>query len=258
MYGPNHRCNRNIGVWTEEFQDKLKKTTIGIAGLGGQGLIATILARNGIGNLKIADPDVFERHNIQRQVYALESTVGRNKTVVTANGLKDINPEINIINYEEGITFDNLEDFLEGCDFLHDGMDYFVPDLKLEFHRKARERGLIVTTAFHVGTGASAITFHPKKGMCFEEYFGYAGQGKDWKMDHDKIVKIDPDYIDREFFLSRVNEGEIPTSCDAALFSSVLVTGIYKRLLMGKDIVYAPKMLRVDVVDDSLYKKLLM
>ncbi|MFH1682595.1 MAG: ThiF family adenylyltransferase, partial [Candidatus Woesearchaeota archaeon] len=69
-YDKTNRYNRNIGVWSEEFQDRLKDVTVGVAGLGAGASIVPVLARNGFGNLKIADPDVFEIHNLNRQYYA--------------------------------------------------------------------------------------------------------------------------------------------------------------------------------------------
>ena len=110
----SERFNRNIGVWSEKFQESLKDVTIGIAGLGGSGGgLATILARNGFYNFKLADFDKFERHNIQRQFYALESTLNKPKSDITAQGIKDINPEVSVEVYEKGVTLDNLDHFLD-------------------------------------------------------------------------------------------------------------------------------------------------
>lgn len=254
----NTRYDRHIGVWSEEFQERLQKSTVGVAGLGAQAYIADILARNGVGTLKIADPDNFDVTNVQRQGGALESTIGKNKTTVTAARIRDINPAIGLVTYEEGITFENIDRFIDGCTFVHDGMDYFVPELKIALHRKARERGIVTTASFLVGMGASAFVFDPR-GMTFEEYFEYPGPGQPWKIPHDKITgRRDPDYINRDFFLSRVGQGQVPTSSDAAYFSSVLITAALKRLLLGKEVPFVPRILRIDPVDDDLLESLVI
>jgi len=253
-YPPEHRYNRNIGVWTEEFQDKLKEVTVGVAGLGGAGgTLTSILARNGFGQIKIADPAVFAAPDLQRQFYAKQSTLGKNKIDAAEKELLDINPEVKIVAYRNGISEENLDDFLDGCDFVHEVLDYSLPKLKVAVHRKARQKRIIATSSAIVGCGASTFVFHPD-GMSFEEYFEFE-QGNTKRQRHDKIVKIDPDYINKDFFLERVRQGTVPTSCDGGYLTGVTVAAIYKRILMGKEVAYVPKVMRVDFFDDLMYNK---
>ena len=89
--------SRNLGFITEEEQEKLRRSTVAIAGMGGVGgLLAERLVRLGIGNLKIIDPEDFERSNFNRQFYSSINTLGRNKAAVISEFLKSINPHINI------------------------------------------------------------------------------------------------------------------------------------------------------------------
>jgi len=248
------RYDRNIGVWTEEFQDKLKDVTVGITGLGGAGgTLASILARNGFGTIKIADPAVFATLDLQRQFFAKQSTLGKNKTDAAQQELLDINSEVKIVAYRDGVSEENLDDFLDGCDFIHEVLDYSLPELKVAVHRKARQKGIIATSSAIVGCGASTFVFHPD-GMSFEEYFELK-QGNLQKQRHDKIAKIDPDYINKDFFLERVKQGTVPTSCDGGYLTGVTVAAVYKRILMGKEVAYAPKVMRVDFIDDLMYSK---
>ncbi|MFH1637144.1 MAG: ThiF family adenylyltransferase [Candidatus Woesearchaeota archaeon] len=247
--------DRNIGVWTEKVQEKLKKTTVGVAGLGGAGSsLLDILARNGIGRFKIADPDSFDISNIQRQLNATHKAFGKNKAAVTKERILDINPKLHVASYEEGITLDNIDDFLDDCNFVHDAIEHYKPELKITFHRKAREKGLIITSSFVVAGGMCTLAFHPQ-GMGFEEYFEYANNVENWKLKHNKIVKKDPDYIDRDFFLDRVSKGVVPTSADGAYLTGIVVAGTYKRLIMEKEVAYAPKAIRLDILDDDMYQK---
>lgn len=249
----NQRYDRNIGVWTEEFQVKLKNITVGIAGLGGSGsCLVSLLTRNGFGCLKIADPGIFDIFDIQRQLFATEKNLGKNKTLVTEEEVRYINPEIKVISYKEGIKEGNLENFLEGCDFVHEVMDYSVPALKILFHRKAREKKIITTTSAVIAGGVATFVFHPE-GMSFEEYFEYPGNITGWNLSHQKLVKKDPDYLLKEFFLNRVKQGTIPSTADGAFLTAITTVGIYKRLLMGKEVAYVPKIMRFDILDDSMY-----
>ncbi|MBU4351956.1 MAG: ThiF family adenylyltransferase [Nanoarchaeota archaeon] len=245
--------NRNIGVWDEKFQKKLKQITIGIAGLGGSGgTLVEILARNGFGKFKIADPGYFDETNIQRQINATKYSLNKNKTKITEERIKSINETIEIDLYEKGINKNNISDFLKGCDFVHEVMDYSLPELKILFHQQARKNNLITTTSAIVGTGVSTIVFHPNK-MTFEDFFEYSEDIDSWNIPPDKLVGYYPDYLDINSFLKRVSEGEIPTSADGAFLTGITVAAIYKRILMGKEIAYAPKILRVDFLDDNYY-----
>ena len=256
-YCSEHRYNRNIGVWTEEFQDKLKETTVGIAGLGGAGGgLASLLARNGFGRIKIADPGVFSTPDIQRQFFAKESTLGQNKTDVTEKELLDINPELKIVAYRNGISKENIDDFLDDCDFISEALDYSLPELKLELHRKAKQKKIIVTTSAIVACGASAFVFHPD-GMSFEEYFEFNEGTEKRKQNPDKIMRIDPNYLQKEVFLERVRQGTVPTTCDGGFLTAVATAAIYKRILMGKEVAYAPKVMRIDFIDDLMYNQII-
>ena len=101
--------SRNSLFWGEENQNILKKQHVAVFGLGGVGgFCAESLARAGIGELTLVDFDVVSKTNINRQIVALHSTIGREKTELFEARLKDINPEIklNIINdfYTENLN----------------------------------------------------------------------------------------------------------------------------------------------------------
>ena len=92
---------RNELFWGAEFQKALKNKHVAIFGLGGVGgHCAEALARAGIGELTLVDFDTVSSSNINRQIIALNSTVGQKKTTLFEERIKDINPNIklNIIN----------------------------------------------------------------------------------------------------------------------------------------------------------------
>lgn len=89
--------SRNKLYWGEEFQKDLASKNICILGLGGVGgYSAEMLVRAGIENLTLVDFDTVSTSNINRQIIALQSTVGEKKTKLFEARLKDINPNINL------------------------------------------------------------------------------------------------------------------------------------------------------------------
>lgn len=162
--------SRNKGVITPHLQEKLKNTRVAICGMGGVGEIhAETLARLGIGKLTIADGDTFELANINRQMEASLSTVGKDKAEVLSATLKDINPYLDI-RTSGYVTPETIDTFLEDVDIVVDGIDFFEIDIRRAIFNKAYERGIPVITAAPIGFGSSVIVF-TKDSMSFDDYF---------------------------------------------------------------------------------------
>lgn len=112
---------RNELFWGSECQKKLSGFHIAVFGLGGVGgYCAEMLARAGVGKLTIVDFDIVSETNLNRQIIALNSTVGQKKTDLFKTRLKDINNniELNVID-----NFYTDEPFLEKPDFVADAID---------------------------------------------------------------------------------------------------------------------------------------
>lgn len=89
--------SRNTLYWGDDKQQELFQKHVAVFGLGGVGgFCAEALARAGVGNLTIIDFDTVSESNINRQIIALNSTIGQKKTDLFEKRLKDINPEINL------------------------------------------------------------------------------------------------------------------------------------------------------------------
>ncbi len=165
--------SRNIGWVTREEQRILQGKRIAIAGMGGVGGIHLLtLARLGIGSFHIADFDTFEIHNFNRQVGATISHLDRPKTEVLAQMAKDINPEIQIRLFPEGVTDENLPEFLENVDLYVDGLDFFAFSARQATFAACANQRIPAVTAAPLGMGAAVLSFLPGK-MTFEEYFGW-------------------------------------------------------------------------------------
>lgn len=163
--------SRNLGLVTPAEQERLQMSRIAVAGLGGVGGIDLVaLARLGIGKFTIADPDVFEARNTNRQYGATRSAEGRHKADVMHDVVRDINPEAEIRVLREPIGPKNADAFLEGADVLVDGIDAFEIDLRRVLYRKAQQRGMHALGAGPVGFSTVWVVFSPDS-MTFDRYF---------------------------------------------------------------------------------------
>jgi molybdopterin/thiamine biosynthesis adenylyltransferase len=163
--------SRNIGWVTRQEQAQLRGKRVAIAGLGGVGGVHLLaLCRLGIGKFHLADFDQFALANFNRQAGATLSTLGQDKLAVMHQQAHDINPELEIRGFAEGVTADNLDAFLEGVDLYIDGLDFFAFDVRRQVFAACAARGIPAITAAPLGMGTAVLNFMPG-GMGFEEYF---------------------------------------------------------------------------------------
>ena len=130
----------------EEGIERLQSANILIVGLGGVGSFAAeFLVRSGIGNLTIVDGDTVDITNINRQLPALNSTIGKNKTDVVAERILDINPEINLKKINEFLEPERMEKILtqEKFDYVLDCIDSLSPKLALIITCKRKKIKLV-------------------------------------------------------------------------------------------------------------------
>ncbi len=162
---------RNLGLVNPEEQERLRRSRVAIAGLGGVGGIHLLtLARMGVGRFRLADPDHFELANFNRQAGAFMSTLDRPKVEVMRAMALDINPEAEVEVYPQGLAPDNLAAFLDGVDVALDGLDFTAVDVRALFYAEARRRGVPVVAVGPVGASAASLVFMPG-GMSWHDYF---------------------------------------------------------------------------------------
>ena len=151
--------NRTAMLIGEDNVEKLSHASVALFGLGGVGsYCAEALARCGIGKIMIVDCDAVSRSNINRQLCALQSTVGRYKTEVVAERLLDINPDIKLDARCERLTPDNIDTFdLARYDYIIDAID--TVSAKLALVEKAQELGIPMISSMGTGnkTNPSAL-----------------------------------------------------------------------------------------------------
>jgi molybdopterin/thiamine biosynthesis adenylyltransferase/nitroreductase len=174
--------SRNVGFLSEWELQRLRCARVAIAGLGGAGGAHLLtLSRLGIGGFHIADFDHFALENFNRQVGATIHSIGRPKTEVMEDRVREINPEIDLHCFPNGIGAHNVDAFLEGVDLFVDGLDFFAPDIRALVFARARALGIPAVTAAPLGLGVTYLVFTPE-GMSFEDYFGFEGRSKEQKL----------------------------------------------------------------------------
>lgn len=170
----NEAFSRNIGWVTESEQQSLRAKRVAIAGLGGVGGVHLLtLARMGVTNFSIADFDVFDWVNFNRQVGATVSSVGREKLQVLAEMARDINPEADLLCFPRGVDEASMDEFLDGVDVYVDGLDFFAFSARRATFSACHRKGIPVVTAAPLGLGVAWLVFGPG-GMSAEEYFGFS------------------------------------------------------------------------------------
>lgn len=142
---------RSEMILGENSTDNLKNKNIILFGLGGVGsYTAEALARAGIGKLTIVDSDVVSVTNINRQLCALHSTVGRPKVEVVRERILDINPECEVTALQKFYLPENSEKFrLEQFDYIADAID--TVSAKIDLAVKSQELSIPMISC--MGTG---------------------------------------------------------------------------------------------------------
>lgn len=132
--------------------ENLQSAHVLVVGLGGVGSFAAeFLARAGIGTMTIVDGDTVDITNINRQLPALNSTIGKNKADVVAERLLDINPNLNLHKMVEFLEPERMEEILDQnhFDYILDCIDSVSP--KLALIKAARRRKIKIISAMGAG-----------------------------------------------------------------------------------------------------------
>lgn len=150
------RTERLIGTGNLE---KLKNANIIIFGLGGVGsYIAEALSRCGIGKMTVVDKDIVDITNINRQLYALHSTVGRNKADVAKERILDINPNCKVTPIVKMYLPENSDEFnLTQYDYIIDAIDNVTA--KIDLAVKSQELGIPMIASMGTGNKLDPTAF---------------------------------------------------------------------------------------------------
>ena len=139
----------------EEKMERLQQAHVLVVGLGGVGAYAAeMICRAGVGRMTIVDADTVQPTNINRQLPALHSTMGREKAEVLAERFKDINPDIELTVLPVFLKDDNIPELLDATryDFVVDAIDTLAP--KCYLIAEALKRHIKIVSS--MGAGAKS------------------------------------------------------------------------------------------------------
>ena len=250
--------SRNIGWFTDSEQQWLKTRKVAIAGMGGVGGSHLLtLTRLGIGHFHLADFDSFEVENFNRQAGARMSSVGKPKLATLIDMARDINPELEITSFPNGVDAENLDDFFDGVDVYVDGLDFFALDIRRKVFQHCRKQGIPATTVAPLGMGAAMLNFVPD-GMSFEEYFrleGYAENEQYLRF----FIGLAPSRLHQSYLVdpSRIDlkaKKGPSTAIGCELCAGVAASQVVKMLLKRGTVVAAPRALHYDAYRNKLAK----
>ena len=248
--------SRNLGWLTPREQQTLRGKCVAIAGLGGVGgLHLLTLVRLGVGRFRLAEFDTFELVNFNRQIGAALSTLGKPKLDVMAAMARDINPDVEIASYPDGVNESNVSAFVEGADLFIDGLDFFAFAPREAVFAACAKYRIPATTVAPIGMGAALLNFMPGK-MSFERYFGFARGSADDKplkfliglapaMLHRRYL-VDPSFVD-------LAAGHGPSTAMACQICAGIAATEALKILLGRGMVAAaPRGIHFDAYRNKL------
>ena len=143
--------SRTAAVIGEDGLEKLAKSRVAVFGIGGVGgYVCESLARSGVGAIDLFDMDTVSPTNINRQIIALHSTVGRYKTEVMRERILDINPECTVTEHRVFYMPENADEYdLSRYDFIVDAIDTVTAKIELA----VRAASLSIPFVACMGTG---------------------------------------------------------------------------------------------------------
>lgn len=147
----NTQFERNISLLGKEKQKKLNHSRVAVFGLGGVGsYVVEALARSGVGALDIIDKDIVDITNINRQIIALHSTVGKDKTEISKERIFDINPNCMVVAHKVFLSPETIDRFdFSLYDYIVDAVDNVTA--KLLLCEVAAKKGIPIISS--MGTG---------------------------------------------------------------------------------------------------------
>ncbi len=165
--------SRHRGIISERVQRRLWKARILVAGAGSVGSFhAFALARLGVRNLVLTDPERYEISNLARQAGATLKTLGRWKADAVRGRILEINPHAKVEVTRDGVHDQNVDRMLAGVDIVVDSVEFYELEARRALFRAAEAKGIPVITAAPVGYGTNMLVFRPGS-MPFEEYFDF-------------------------------------------------------------------------------------
>jgi molybdopterin/thiamine biosynthesis adenylyltransferase len=164
------RYERQIKIFGEEGQGRLRKAKVTIAGAGGLGSVsAAYLTVAGVGRIRVVDHDVVELSNLNRQILHWEKDIGCEKAELFEEKLSQMNPDVEVAVMTQRINEDNVADVIKGSDLIVDAVDNFQTRYLL--NRVALEKNIPFFHGGVYGFEGQVTTIIPGETACLRCIF---------------------------------------------------------------------------------------
>jgi len=168
---------------------------------------------------------------------------------------RDINPELDIRVFDQGLTEDNLDTFLADGDVYLDGLDFFALDIRRRLFAMCAEKGVAATTVAPLGMGAALLNFVPGA-MTFEDYFQLEGRSEGERALR-FLIGLSPAMLQMSYLVDRsrvdLEKRRGPSTIIAVqLCSGIAAAQVLKLILARGDVVAAPSGLHFDAFRNRL------
>lgn len=167
---------RNKDYIPTELQNKIRSTTILIAGCGIGSTFAEVAVRLGFENFILADDDIINAHNLNRQCYT-NADIGKLKVTALSERLKSINPSVKVKEYAEFISEKNVTEIVSGADIVFDTIDFMELTALIGLHDECKRQKKHLITALALGWGAGCIYFPPNAKCSFRQILSLPLEG---------------------------------------------------------------------------------
>ena len=167
---------RNIDYVPAELQNKIRNTTVLIAGCGIGSCFAEVAVRLGFENFILADGDIISDHNLNRQCFTAND-IGKLKVKALAERLKAINPSAEVKEITEYISKKNVVQIVKDADIVFDTIDFLDLTAIIELHDECGKQRKHLITALAIGWGAGCIYFPPDSKCSFRQILSLPLEG---------------------------------------------------------------------------------
>ena len=256
MYQFNYSefTDRNWAYINRDLQRIIKRTRIFFAGCGLGSLIAETSARLGFSNFLLADGDIVEVSNLNRQIFN-KTHIGINKATATASILRKINSKSNIEVYRNHIKSEDIPHLARKSDFIINTVDF--GKVYSDLVKIVQSKNKYVLLPFSVGFGGFVFVFN-KDTPSLDEILGDGTIKNDTDFYQTLLKRIPhielPEYISvnlNMIFSEVTKKKNIPQICIGAEITSALVVTTIVKILSNHKIPLAPRFSHVDLLETN-------
>lgn len=249
--------SRNEGFISHALQERIKNCHMAILGCGMGSVIAELAVRTGFGKITIADGDIVEHSNLNRQAYFIKD-IGKKKVLALEENLRAINQDLDLKIYGEFLEDEQLKEVIDASDIVIDAIGIEALPTVIQIHRIARSKDRVVLDPINLGFGGVVFVFTPDS-VTFEEMVGVKDDDIDILTKPEAMLpywarlceKFLPSYLVTPFknFLEGVQERgwcSVPQLGIGVFCVSALTITVLIKLLEGQVVRIAPEYYFID------------